>query len=128
MVRPACCSIRAMRPTWQQNWRGRRRIRMRCVTWARPHARNTNRNIRRSGTWKFCRLFIARPWQKRQQMILTTNNEQGLNMKRVLFITDRVMHYQMESYKAQKKQKPTQNNKQKLLSGQDARRAVGRVG
>ncbi|MBW8364901.1 MAG: glycosyltransferase family 4 protein [Rhizobium sp.] len=61
-------------------------------------------------------------------MNLTTNNEQGHNMKRVLFITDRVMHYQKETYKALEKQLQVQDIELWLLSGRDARHAVGRVG
>lgn len=49
-------------------------------------------------------------------------------MKRVLFITDRVMHYQKETYKALEKQLQVQGVELWLLSGQDANRAVGRVG
>lgn len=59
---------------------------------------------------------------------LTTNNEQGRNMNRVLFITDRVMHYQKETYRALETQLRAQGVELWLLSGQDARRAVGRVG
>ena len=49
-------------------------------------------------------------------------------MKRVLFITDRVMHYQKETYTALEKQLQEQGVELWLLSGQDAKRAVGRVG
>lgn len=49
-------------------------------------------------------------------------------MKRVLFITDRVMHYQKETYKALAKQLQAHGIELWLLSGQDAKRAVGRVG
>lgn len=49
-------------------------------------------------------------------------------MKRVLFITDRVMHYQKETYKALELQLQAQDIELWLLSGQDVKRAVGRVG
>jgi glycosyltransferase involved in cell wall biosynthesis len=49
-------------------------------------------------------------------------------MKRVLFITDRVMHYQKETYKALEAGLQAQGIELWLLSGQDAKRAVGRVG
>ena len=55
-------------------------------------------------------------------------NKQGKHIKRVLFITDRVMHYQKETYKALERQLHSQGVELWLLSGQDARRAVGRVG
>lgn len=49
-------------------------------------------------------------------------------MKRVLFITDRVMHYQKETYKALEKQLQAQGIELWLLSGQDAYCTAGRVG
>lgn len=49
-------------------------------------------------------------------------------MKRVLFITDRVMHYQKETYKALETQLQARGIELWLLSGQDTKRAVGRVG
>lgn len=56
------------------------------------------------------------------------DDEQGNHMKRVLFITDRVMHYQKETYKTLEKQLQSRGVELGLLSGQDAKRAVGRVG
>lgn len=49
-------------------------------------------------------------------------------MKRVLFITDRVMHYQRETFKMLESELASQGVELVLLSGQDARRKVGRVG
>jgi len=49
-------------------------------------------------------------------------------MKRALFITDRVMHYQKETFQALEQQLASQGIELWLLSGQDARRTVGRVG
>ena len=49
-------------------------------------------------------------------------------MKRVLFITDRVMHYQKETYKALHDQLLKHGVELWLLSGEDASRTVGRVG
>lgn len=49
-------------------------------------------------------------------------------MKRVLFITDRVMHYQKETYKTLESELAPRGIELMLLSGQDAKRSVGRVG
>ncbi len=49
-------------------------------------------------------------------------------MKRVLFMTDRVMHYQIETYKALEKALAAQGIELWLLSGEDKKSKVGRVG
>lgn len=49
-------------------------------------------------------------------------------MKRVLFITDRVMHYQKETYQALEAKLQAEGIELWLLSGQDVKRSVGRVG
>lgn len=49
-------------------------------------------------------------------------------MKRVLFITDRVMHYQKETYAALDKHLCDLGIELWLLSGEDSHRTVGRVG
>lgn len=49
-------------------------------------------------------------------------------MKRVLYITDRVMHYQKETFRQLEAELASRGIELVLLSGQDARRKVGRVG
>lgn len=49
-------------------------------------------------------------------------------MKRVLYITDRVMHYQRETFRQLEAELAARGIELFLLSGHDARREVGRVG
>lgn len=49
-------------------------------------------------------------------------------MKRVLFMTDRVMHYQIDTYKALEEALAAYDLELWLLSGQDEKSKVGRVG
>lgn len=49
-------------------------------------------------------------------------------MKRVLYVTDRVMHYQKETFRQLEIGLSAQGIELVLLSGQDAKRRVGRVG
>ena len=49
-------------------------------------------------------------------------------MKKVLYITDRVMHYQKETFRALESGLAARGVELHLLSGEDARRQVGRVG